>query len=91
LKNDFSRLRFLKGIELEVKFAEKRTLLKGKPLNTVDPDRVMRAVLALKRHLYDRPFDPQGFIDGLFAVYQKLNHAPESGIGAFVPAQTIYV
>jgi hypothetical protein len=91
LENDFPRLRLLKGIELEVKFAEKRTLLNGKPLNSVDPTRIMRAVLALKRHLYDRPFDPQGFIDGLFAVYQKVNQAPDGGIGTSAPVQTIYV
>jgi hypothetical protein len=91
LENDFPRLRVMKGIELEVKFAEKRTLLNGKPLNSVDPTRIMRAVLALKRHLYDRPFDPQGFIDGLFAVYQKVNQAPDGGIGTSTPVQTIYV
>jgi hypothetical protein len=91
LENDFPRLRLLMGIELEVKFAEKRTLLNGKPLNTVDPNRIMRAVLSLKRHLYDRPFDPQSFIDGLFAVYQKVNHALDSGVGNSSPVQTIYV
>jgi len=91
LENDFPRLRLLKGIELEVVFAEKHTLLNGKPLKTVDPARLMRAVLALKRHLYDRPFDPQGFIDGLFAVYQKVNQAAGRGSGDAAPAQTIYV
>jgi hypothetical protein len=91
LENDFPRLRLLKGIELEVVFAEKRTLLNGKPLQTVDPARLMRAVVALKRHLYDRPFDPQGFIDGLFAVYQEVNQAAGRGPGDAAPVQTIYV
>jgi hypothetical protein len=91
LENDFPRLRFLKGIELEVKFAEKRTLLNGKPLKTVDPARLMRAVVALKRHLYDRPFDPQGFIDGLFAVYQKVNQAPGRSFGDVASMQTVYM
>jgi hypothetical protein len=91
LENDFPRLRFLKGIELEVKFAEKRTLLNGKPLKTVNPARLMRAVVALKRHLYDRPFDPQGFIDGLFAVYQKVNQAAGRSFGDVAPMQTIYM
>jgi hypothetical protein len=91
LENDFPRLRLLKGIELEVVFAEKHTLLNGKPLKTVDPARLMRAVVALQRHLYDRPFDPQGFIDGLYTVYQKVNQAAGSGDGAVAPMQTLYV
>jgi hypothetical protein len=91
LENDFPRLRLLKGIELEVVFAEKHTLLNGKPLKTVDPARLMRAVVALQRHLYDRPFEPQGFIDGLYTVYQKVNQAAGSGDGAVAPMQTIYV
>jgi hypothetical protein len=91
LENDFPRLRLLKGIELEVVFAEKHTLLNGKPLKTVDPARLIRAVVALKRHLYDRPFDPQGFIDGLFAVYQKANQPAGRGDGDTAPIQTIYV
>jgi hypothetical protein len=91
LENDFPRLRLLKGIELKVVFAEKHTLLNGKPLKTVDPARLMRAVVALQRHLYDRPFEPQGFIDGLYTVYQKVNQAAGSGDGAVAPMQTIYV
>ncbi len=91
LENDFPRLRLLKGIELEVVFAEKRTLLNGKPLKTVDPTRLIRAVVALKRHLYDRPFDPQGFIDGLFAVYQQVNQSAGRGHGDTAPIQTIYM
>jgi hypothetical protein len=90
LENDFPRLRLLKGMELEVVFAEKRTLLNGKPLKTVDPARLMRAIVALKRHLYDRPFDPQGFIDGLFAVYQKVNQTAGRSDSDVAPVQTIY-
>ena len=91
LENDFPRLRLLKGIDLEVVFAEKHTLLNGKPLKTVDPSRLMRAVVALQRHLYDRPFDPQGFIDGLYTVYQKVNQATGGSDGAVAPMQTLYV
>lgn len=91
LENDFPRLRLLKGIELEVRFTEKCTLLNGKTLKTVDPQRIMRAVLALKRRLYDRPFDPQGFIDGLFAAYQKVTQAAGRGDGAMAPVQAVYL
>jgi hypothetical protein len=91
LENDFPRLRLLKGIELEVVFAEKHTLLNGKPLKTVDPTRLIRAVVALQRHLYDRPFDGQNFIDGLLAVYQKVNQGAGRGDGDTAPIQTIYM
>ena len=71
-----------------MEFAQKRTLINGKPLKTVDPQRIMRAVLALKRRLYDRPFEPQGFIDGLYAVYHKVTHGAE---GDAAPIQTMYI
>jgi len=86
--NDFPRLRLLQGIELEVEFAQKRTLINGKPFKTVDPQRILRAVLALKRRLYDRPFDPQGFIDGLYRVYHKVTNGAE---GDAAPIQTMYI
>jgi hypothetical protein len=88
VQNNFPRLRLLQGIELEVEFTQKRTLINGKPLKTVDPQRIMRAVLALKRHLYDRPFEPQGFIDGLYKVYHKVTHGAEGGAA---PIQTMYI
>ena len=91
LENDFPRLRLLKGIELEVKFQEKQTELNGKVLKTVDPERIMRAVTQLKRRLYDRPFDPQGFIDGLFAAYKKVNQIEGRKVGEPAPTQTVYL
>ena len=91
LENDFPRLRLLKGIGLEVVFAEKHTLLNGRPLKTVDPTLLVRAVVALQRHLYDCPFDGQSFIDGLCAVYQKVNQPSGRGVGGTAPIQTIYM
>jgi hypothetical protein len=91
LENDFPRLRLLKGIELDVKFQEKQTELNGKVLKTVDPERILRAVTQLKRRLYDRPFDPQGFIDGLFAAYKKVNQVEGRRIGDPAPTQAVYV
>ena len=91
LENDFPRLRLLKGIELEVEFTRKRTLINGRPFKTVDPQRLMRVVLALKRRLYDRPFEPQGFIDGLFAVYEKVVQAAGHKVGEAAPIQTMYL
>ena len=91
LENDFPRLRFLKGIELEMMFAEKRCVLNDKPLKTVDPARILRAVLALKRRLYDRPFAPQEFIDGLQAAYRKVNQADGRKDGEPAPILPVYM
>src|SRR5262245_19571615 len=91
LETEYPRLQLLRGIELEVVFAEKRTLLNGRPLKTVDPTRLIWAVVALQRHLYDRPLDPQGFIDGIYGVYQKVNHAAGRADGDTAPIQTIYM
>ncbi len=91
LENDFPRLGFLKGIELEMVFAEKRCVLNDKPLKTVDPARILRAVLALKRRLYDRPFAPQEFIDGVCGAYHKVNQAAGRKTGESAPILSVYM
>ena len=91
LANDFPRFRLLKGMEVEVNFTEKHTLVNGKALKTVDPQRIIRTLLQLKRRLYDRPFEPQIFIDGLFAVYEKINQAEGRAVGDAAPIQTVYL
>ena len=63
----------------------------ARPFKTVDPQRLIRAVLALKRRLYDRPFEPQEFIDGLFAVYEKVVQAAGQKVGDAAPIQTMYL
>jgi hypothetical protein len=91
LDNNFPRFRLLKGMEVEVSFTEKHTLINDKPLKTVDPQRIMRTLLQLQRRLYDRPFEPQTFIDGLFAVYDKINKAEGRQVGDAAPIQTVYL
>jgi hypothetical protein len=90
LHNDFPRLQLLKGIDLEVDFTQKRTLLNGKPLKTVDPQRILRAVLTLKRRLYDRAFDPQAFIDNLLAACRRVNQAAGRDAEDSAPLQAVY-
>ena len=91
LEGTFPRLSLLKGIDLEVNFPEKTTLINGKAVKTVDPQRLLRLALQLKRRLYDRPFDPQGFIDGLFAAYDKVVKADGQQVGASAPTQAVYL
>ena len=60
-------------------------------LKSIDPRRIVTALLRLKKQLYDRPYDPRTFIDGLYGVYaefiKKENLAPETR----VPAQHLYL
>jgi hypothetical protein len=91
LDTAFPRFRLLKGMDVEVNFTEKHTLVNGQALKTVDPQRIMRTLLQLKRRLYDRPFEPQTFIDGLFAVYDKVNSAEGRKVGDAAPIQTVYL
>ncbi len=91
LEGSMPRFNFLKGMELEVKFNEKQVLLNGKTLKTVDPQRIVRAAIQLKRRLYDRPFDPQGFIDGMHAVCEKLARTENYNLGDGVPIPDVYL
>jgi hypothetical protein len=91
LRNAFPRLHFLQGIDVEVNFAEKQTSINGKALKTVDPERIMRTVLQLKRRLYDRPFEPQAFIDNLQAACQKVNRAEGRGSSEPAPTRSVYL
>ncbi len=90
LENNFPRLTLLKGIDLEVKFNEKKVELNSKVLKTVDPQRIIRAVLQLKRRLYDRPFDPQDFIDRLYAACEKVIAVEGGNIGVGVSLPQVY-
>ncbi len=90
LKNDFPRLTLLKGMDLEVKFNEKQAVLNGKVLKTVDPQRIMHAVLQLKRRLYDRPFNPQEFIDRLYTACVKVSKTEGGNIAGGVSLPMVY-
>ena len=90
LENSFPRLTLLKGIDLEVKFNEKQVVLNSKVLKTVDPQRIMRAVLQLKRRLYDRPFNPQEFIDRLFTACEKVVATEGGSIRTGVSLPQVY-
>ena len=87
LEDRFPRLTLLKGMELEIKFNEKQAVLNGKAIKTVDPQRIMRAVLQLKRRLYDRPFDAQEFIDRLYDACERVVNTEGGSVagGASLP------
>lgn len=90
LEMDFPRFSSLKGIEGSVDFGRRVTTINKKALNSIDPRRIISVLLKEKRELYDRPFDPQSFIESLFQVYSdtiKKEHWPP---GHTVPIQRFY-
>lgn len=90
LENNFPRLTLHKGMELEIKFNEKQAVLNGKVLKTVDPQRIMRAVLQLKRHLYDRSFNPQDFLDRLYAACKQVVKTEGGSVAGGVSLPLVY-
>ena len=87
---DFPRFTVLKGIEGTVDFAGRKTVINKKTLKSVDPRRIITAVRRLKQQLYDRPYDPQAFIDGLYTTYAKILKKEKWSSGHAVPMQRFY-
>ena len=69
---DFPRFTVLKGINGEIDFSTRCTTINKKVLKSIDPRRILTAISRLKHQLYDRPYDPQNFIDSLCRVYLEL-------------------
>src|SRR5207253_1982276 len=66
----------------------RRTLIHGKALIPVDPQRIMRPVLSMPRRPYYRPFEPRVLIDGRYKVYHEVSKRAESDAA---PLQTTYM
>jgi len=88
---DFPRFTVLKGIEGTVDFAGRKTVINKKTLKSVDPRRIITAVRRLKQQLYDRPYDPQAFIDGLYKIYAEILEKEKWSTGRAVPMQRFYL
>ncbi|MGD9210215.1 MAG: hypothetical protein PVI90_05535 [Desulfobacteraceae bacterium] len=88
---DFPRFSVLKGIEGEVSFGKRETVLNKKVLKSIDPRRIVAQALRLKKQLYDRPFDPQAFIDGLYATYGAVCSKDNFAKGHPMPIQQFYL
>lgn len=88
---DFPRFTVLKGIEGEIDFSNRTTAINKKVLKSIDPRRIVTAVLRLKKQLYDRPFDPQAFVDSLYATYTKINQQEDAAPGQPVAIQQFYL
>ncbi len=88
---DFPRIAVLKGIEGEVDFAQRKTTINKKALKSVDPKRIITVLRRVKQQLYDRPYDPQAFIEKLYHTYSEILKKEEQEIGHPVPMQQLYL
>jgi hypothetical protein len=88
---DFPRFSVLKGIEGEISFSKRTVTINNKALKSIDPRRIVTQALRLKKQLYDRPFDPQSFINGLFTTYKDICRKGNFATGQPVPIQQFYL
>ena len=90
LQVDFPRLSSLRGIEGTVDFGKRVTTINKKTLKSIDPKRIVSALLREKRELYDRPFDAQAFVDSLQQTWSTILDKDNSPQGTPVPIQRFY-
>jgi len=88
---DFPRFTVLKGINGEINFSDRCTKINKKVLKSIDPKRILTAILRLKHQLYDRPYDPHKFIDSLCQVYLELIEKKKLTLGDPVSIQKFYL
>jgi len=88
---DFPRFSILKGIDGEIAFSERTTTINKKVLKTIDPRRIVAALVRLKKLLYGRPFNPQEYIDSLYKTYAGICKTDNLAIGQPVPIQRFYL
>ncbi len=71
-------------------FSKRTTTINKKVLKSIDPKRIISALLRAKRELYDRPYDPQAFIDSLRQTYGEILKKEGWAEGDSVPIQRFY-
>ncbi|MDT8378864.1 MAG: hypothetical protein RQ739_08225 [Desulfotignum sp.] len=91
IEMDFPRFAVLKGIDGEIDFSSRTTKINKKVLKSIDPRRILTAVIRLKKQLYDSPYDPVQFIESLCRVYLELLEKEDLPAGRPVPMQTFYL
>ncbi len=91
LEIDFPRFSVLKGIEGEIAFAKRQTIINKKVLKSIDPRRIVTAASRLKKQLYDGPFDPREYIDSIHDTYGAICKADNLALGETVPIQRFYL
>lgn len=87
---DIPRFSVLKGIEGTVDFNSRQTTINQVVVKSVDPKRIIAALIKKKRQLFDAPFDVQKFIEGLFQAYSELIDKANLSLGEPVPIRELY-
>ena len=88
---DFPRFSSLKGIKGEIDFNGRITKINKKILKSIDPRRIVTRIGQLKRQLYDKPYDPQKFIDSLYQVYADILKKENLATGHIIPIKKFYL
>jgi hypothetical protein len=88
---DFPRFASLKGIKGEIDFNGRSTKINKKILKSIDPRRIVTRIGQLKRQLYDKPYDPQKFIDSLYQIYTDMLKKENLATGHIIPIQKFYL
>ncbi|MGA8165285.1 MAG: hypothetical protein WB791_09730 [Waddliaceae bacterium] len=90
LKVDIPRFSVLKGIEGKLDFSNRKTVINQVILKSIDPERIISAIVKMKRKLYDNTFEPQKFIDALLQCYKEiLKESGQAAVNA-VPILQLY-
>jgi len=90
LEIDFPHLTSLEGIDSTVDFSKRITTINKKTLKSIDPRRIVSALLKEKRELYDRPFDARSFIDDMHRIYREILKKENLPAGSTVSIQHFY-
>lgn len=88
---DFPRFSVLKGIEGSFDFSARSTTINKKTIKSINPEKIIAAILKIKGQLYDRPFDPQNFINALHQTYSTILKRENKSFGHAVPMQRFYL
>ncbi len=88
---DFPRFSILKGIDGEIAFADRTTIINKKVMKSIDPRRIVTALGRLKKQLYDQPFEPEKYIETLYATYAGMCKTENLPVGSAVPIQRFYL
>ena len=88
---DSNKFSVLKGINGEFDFTARTTTINKKVLKSIDPRRIITAIQQHKRLLYDRPYDPQKFIDALLASYRIVLKQKNGNMGDKLFMQEFYI
>ncbi len=91
IRVDFPDFSILKGIEGTVNFSKRFTAINKKILKSVDPRRIIRAVLKIKCQMYDGPYNPQAFVDSLCKIYTEIIRRENRASGDTVPIRQFYI